>query len=164
VSASRTASVTRAALRHCLAQGWAPLAEVPLPDGSRADILALRPDGGVVILEVKSCARDFLSDFKWQGYGAWCDAFLFAVDGDFPRALLPEGVGVLLAEDREAALWRAAAGADARLRAAGGHAPRRRPGSGRGGRAARRPARRVAPHPRSGVARSSGSQVARSAR
>jgi hypothetical protein len=109
VSASRTASVTRAALRHCLAQGWAPLAEVPLPDGSRADILALRPDGGVVILEVKSCARDFLSDFKWQGYGAWCDAFLFAVDGDFPRALLPEGVGVLLAEDREAALWRAPA-------------------------------------------------------
>jgi hypothetical protein len=106
-AAQRTASVTLAALRHCLAEGWAPLAEVPLPDGSRADILALRPDGGVVILEVKSCARDFLSDFKWPGYAAWCDAFLFAVDGDFPRALLPEHVGVLLAEDREAALWRA---------------------------------------------------------
>ena len=107
--AARAASVTRAALRHCLDQGWAPLAEVPLPDGSRADILALRPDGGLVIIEVKSCARDFLADAKWPGYAAWCDAFLFAVDGDFPLALLPEGVGVLLAEDRAAALWRAPA-------------------------------------------------------
>jgi hypothetical protein len=102
----RTARITRAATRFCLAQGWAPVTEVPLPDGRRADVLALRPDGGCVILEVKSCARDFLSDAKWQDYAAWADAFFFAVDADFPQVLLPPEVGVLLTEDREAAVLR----------------------------------------------------------
>lgn len=105
-AAQRTARITRAATRFCLAQGWAPVTEMPLPDGRRADVLALRPDGGCVILEVKSCARDYLSDAKWQGYAAWADAFFFAVDTDFPQHLLPDGVGLLVTDDREAALVR----------------------------------------------------------
>jgi len=104
--AQRTARITRAAMRFCLAQGWAPVTEMPLPDGRRADVLALRPDGGCVILEVKSCARDYLSDDKWQGYAAWGDAFFFVVDTDFPQHLLPPGVGLLVTDDREAALVR----------------------------------------------------------
>nr|WP_242535038.1 MmcB family DNA repair protein [Roseococcus suduntuyensis] len=102
----RTLRVTRAATRFCLAQGWAPVTEVPLPDGRRADVLALRPDGGIVILEVKSCARDYLTDAKWQDYCAWSDTFLFAVDADFPQELIPPEVGLLLTDDREAALLR----------------------------------------------------------
>jgi hypothetical protein len=103
---ARTLAVTRAAVRFCALRGWAPVEQMPLPDGRRADILALLPSGDFAILEVKSCARDFLSDAKWPDYRAWCDRLYFAVDLDFPQDLLPGGVGLLVAEDRDAALLR----------------------------------------------------------
>jgi len=93
-------------MRFCLARAWSPLAEVPLPDGRRADILALRPDGGFVIIEVKSCARDFLSDAKWPDYRAFSDELHFAVDLDFPQLLLPEDAGLLVCDGFEAAALR----------------------------------------------------------
>lgn len=105
---ARTLAVTRAAMRFCALRGWAPVEQVPLPDGRRADILALQPTGDFVILEVKSCARDYLSDAKWPDYRAWCDRLYFAVDLDFPQDLLPEDAGLVVAEDREAALLREA--------------------------------------------------------
>ncbi len=105
-AATRTLAITRAAIRFCLLRGWAPVEQVPLPDGRRADVLALLPDGGFVILEVKSGARDFLADQKWPDYRAWCDRLFFAVDLDFPQDLLPEDVGLVVAEEREAALLR----------------------------------------------------------
>lgn len=105
---ARTLAVTRAAMRFCTLRGWAPVEQVPLPDGRRADILALQPTGDFVILEVKSCARDYLSDAKWPDYRAWCDRLYFAVDLDFPQDLLPEDAGLVVAEDREAALLREA--------------------------------------------------------
>jgi hypothetical protein len=82
--------------------------EVPLPNGRRADLLALRPDGRFVCIEVKSGARDFLSDDKWPEYRAFCDALFFAVDGDFPRNLLPDDIGIILADVDEAELHREA--------------------------------------------------------
>ncbi|MBR0680988.1 MmcB family DNA repair protein [Roseomonas eburnea] len=103
---ARTLAVTRAAARFCALRGWAPVEQVPLPDGRRADILALQPSGDFVILEVKSCARDFLSDAKWPDYRAWCDRLYFAVDLDFPQELLPQDTGLVIAEDRDAALLR----------------------------------------------------------
>lgn len=105
---ARTLAITRAAMRFCALRGWAPVEQVPLPDGRRADILALQPTGDFVILEVKSCARDYLSDAKWPDYRAWCDRLYFAVDLDFPQDLLPEDAGLVVAEDREAALLREA--------------------------------------------------------
>lgn len=107
-AARRTQAVTRSAMRFCFARAWSPLAEVPLPDGRRADILALRPDGGFVIIEVKSCARDFLSDGKWQDYRAFSDELHFAVDLDFPQTLLPEDVGLLVCDGHDAAALRPA--------------------------------------------------------
>lgn len=104
----RTASITRAAMRLCLARGWSPVLEVPLPNGRRADILALRPDGGFGIIEVKSCARDFLSDFKWPEYRDFCDELHFAVDLDFPQDLLPEECGLWVSDGFEAATIREA--------------------------------------------------------
>ena len=47
----RSLAIRRAAARLCGRLGWAPLHEVPLPNGRRADILALRPDGGFVCIE-----------------------------------------------------------------------------------------------------------------
>ena len=103
---ARTLAVTRAAARFCALRGWAPVEQVPLPDGRRADILALLPGGDFAVIEVKSCARDFLADAKWPDYRAWCDRLYFAVDLDFPQDLLPRDAGLIVAEDRDAALLR----------------------------------------------------------
>lgn len=93
----RSLAIRRAAARLCGRLGWAPLHEVTLPNFRRADILALRGDGGLVCIEVKSGVRDFLTDTKWPEYRAFCDALFFAVDSDFPRELLPEETGLIVA-------------------------------------------------------------------
>ena len=87
----RALAIRRAAARLCLRLGWAPLHEVALPNGRRADIMALRPDGCFACIEVKSGPRDFLTDLKWQDYREFADELFFAVDVDFPQALLPVG-------------------------------------------------------------------------
>jgi hypothetical protein len=92
----RAASIRRATALLCLRLGWAPVHEMALPNGRRADIMALRPDGGFVCIEIKSGPRDFLTDGKWPEYRAFCDALFFAVDADFPQALLPETAGLVV--------------------------------------------------------------------
>lgn len=104
----RAAAIRRAAARLCLRLGWAPLHEVPLPNGRRGDILALRPDGGFACIEVKSGPRDFLTDLKWPEYRDFSDALFFAVDTDFPLDLLPEGPGLIVAAGLEAEVLREA--------------------------------------------------------
>jgi hypothetical protein len=105
---ARAALIRRAAARLCGRLAWAPLHEVMLPSGRRADILALRPDGGFVCIEVKSGPRDFLVDEKWPEYRAYADALYFAVDADFPQALLPPDTGLIVAAELEAELLRTA--------------------------------------------------------
>jgi len=104
----RTEEVRRAAARLCLAMGWAPVHEMTLPNGRRADIMALRPDGGFVCIEVKSGLRDFQADLKWPEYREFCDALFFAVDADFPDALIPDATGLIVVGERVAALVREA--------------------------------------------------------
>jgi hypothetical protein len=106
--AARTLAVCRAAARFCGQSGWAPVTEMPLPNGRRADILALRPDGGFAVVEVKSCARDFLSDGKWPEYREFCDRLYFAVNLDFPQELIPDEVGLLVTDGPDATLVREA--------------------------------------------------------
>lgn len=108
-AAARTASVTQGAARLLGGLGLAVLREVMLADGRRADLLGLGADGGFVIVEVKSCARDYLTDQKWEDYRAWCDRLFFAVDGDFPQALIPEAVGLIVADAWGGAVLREAA-------------------------------------------------------
>src|SRR3954471_1271557 len=107
-AATTTLHICRSALRYCALRGWAPVAEMPLPNGRRADILALLPDGDFAIIEVKSGARDFLADHKWPDYREFCDRLYFAVDLDFPQPLLPEDTGLLVTEDRDTCLLREA--------------------------------------------------------
>ncbi len=103
----RSLAIRRAAARLCGQLAWAPLHEVPLPNGRRADILALGPDGCFTCIEVKSGVRDFLADDKWPEYRAFCDGLYFAVDADFPHAaLLPPDVGLIVADDRGADILR----------------------------------------------------------
>ena len=103
----RAAAIRLAAGRLCLAHGWSALHEVSLPNGRRADLLALRPDGGFVCIEVKSGLRDFLTDMKWPEYLEFADALCFAVDADFPAALIPDEVGLIVACDGFAEMLRA---------------------------------------------------------
>jgi len=101
VSISRpetTAAVTRGAARLLMALDYAPLAEVCLPNGRRADLMALGPRGDIVIVEVKSSAEDYLTDRKWGDYLPYCDTFYFAVAPEFPRDLLPEEPGLIVAD------------------------------------------------------------------
>ena len=104
----RTALVRRATARLCLHLGWAPVHEMPLPNGRRADIMALRPDGGLVCIEIKSGLRDFITDSKWPAYRDFCDALFFAVDDGFPDALIPGDTGLIVVADFMAALVREA--------------------------------------------------------
>jgi hypothetical protein len=105
---ARTIAIRREAARLCRQMAWAPVHEMPLPNGRRADIFALCPDGRFIIVEVKSGAPDYLADNKWPEYRAYCDALYFAVDGDFPRALLPTDVGLIVTAEREAEMLREA--------------------------------------------------------
>ncbi len=102
----RTALIRRAAARLCLRLGWAPLHEVRLTNGRRADILALQPGGGFVCIEVKSGLRDYMSDGKWTEYLPFCDQFFFAVDCDFPQHILPAEPGLIVCAGREADVLR----------------------------------------------------------
>ena len=102
----RALQVRRATARLCMQLGWSALHEVPLPNNRRADILALRADGGFACIEVKSGPRDFLTDGKWPEYRDFSDALFFAVDQDFPVAMLPEDAGLIVAYGRDAELVR----------------------------------------------------------
>ena len=93
-----TDAVTRGAARLFDALGYAPLLEVGLPNGRRADIMALGPRGQIAIVEVKSSLEDFRVDLKWPEYLPYCDAFFFAVAPEFPRDILPEGPGLVIAD------------------------------------------------------------------
>lgn len=104
----RALAIRRAAALLCLRLNWAPLHEVPLPNGRRADILALRGDGGFVCIEVKSGLRDFQTDRKWHEYREFSDHLYFAVDLDFPRGILPEDAGLIVVADQGAELIREA--------------------------------------------------------
>ena len=111
VSASRpetTAQVTRGAGRLLAALGYAPLPEVILPNGRRADLMALGPKGQIFIVEVKSSVEDFRTDQKWWEYGPYCDAFAFAVAPEFPRDILPEEPGLIVADGFGGAILREA--------------------------------------------------------
>lgn len=111
--------IARGVCRALAARGLATLTEFTLKGGRRADVIALDGAGEIAIVEVKSSRADFTSDGKWGDYLAFCDRFYFAVPADFPRELLPEDRGLIVADAYGAEILRPAP--TARL-----HASRRR--------------------------------------
>ncbi|MFT4954528.1 MAG: hypothetical protein ACI8U3_000899 [Brevundimonas sp.] len=93
-----TQSVTRGAARLMADMGYAPLLEVCLPNGRRADVMALGPRGEIAICEVKSGVEDYRVDRKWHEYAPFCDAFYFAVAPEFPDGILPDEPGLIVAD------------------------------------------------------------------
>jgi hypothetical protein len=84
------------------------LTEVSLPNGRRADLMALGRRGEIFIVEVKSGLEDFRTDLKWHEYQPYCDAFAFAVGPDFPRDILPQDPGLIVADGFGGAVLREA--------------------------------------------------------
>jgi len=93
-----TAALARGVQRMAAALGYAPVLELTLANGRRADVAALGPRGEIWIVETKSGVEDFIVDFKWPDYREYCDAFYFAVAEDFPQALIPDDVGLIVAD------------------------------------------------------------------
>jgi hypothetical protein len=93
-----TAALARGVCRLLIDHGLAPLLELPLANGRRADIAALAPSGEIWIVETKSCLADYAVDQKWPDYLEYCDRFFFGVTEDFPIALIPEETGLIIAD------------------------------------------------------------------
>jgi len=92
------AGVQRGVCRLLGAMGYAAITEMPLSTGRRVDVIALGAKGEIVVIEIKSSHTDYRTDQKWQDYLAFCDRFFFAVPPDFPREVLPDDVGLIVAD------------------------------------------------------------------
>ena len=93
-----TLALARGVQRLLIDRNFAPVLELTLANGRRADVAALGPKGDILIVETKSGVEDYAVDFKWPEYRDFCDAFYFAVTVDFPRVLIPEDVGLIVAD------------------------------------------------------------------
>src|SRR5690606_21891382 len=101
-----TALLARGVTRMLLDLGLAPALEVPLANGRRADVMALSPQGEIWIVETKSCLADYACDEKWPDYLEFCDRFYFGVTEAFPRHLIPEEAGLIVADGFGGAILR----------------------------------------------------------
>lgn len=89
----------RGVCRLLRSHDFATLDEVAPEPGLRVDVMALGPKGEIWVVECKSSRADFTSDRKWRGYLPWCDRFFWAVPAGFPADILPEGAGLIVADD-----------------------------------------------------------------
>ncbi len=101
--------IARGVSRLFAAMGHATVLELSLANGRRADVVALSASGEITIIEVKSCAADYRSDQKWPDYGEYCDRYYFAVSPDFPQAIIPDDIGLIVADAYGGAILRESA-------------------------------------------------------
>jgi hypothetical protein len=80
------------------AYGFAPVSEVTLASGRRADVMGLSEAAEIWLVEIKSCLEDFRVDQKWPQYREFCDRFFFAVGPTFPCEVLPADTGLIVAD------------------------------------------------------------------
>src|SRR5256885_10162745 len=96
------AEVARGVTRLFSRQDLFAICEMPLPNGRRADMMAIDPKGGLTIVEIKVAKADLVGDGKWFDYLDYCDRFFWAVPASLARILeeeryLPEAAGLILA-------------------------------------------------------------------
>jgi hypothetical protein len=87
--------------------------EMPLPNGRRADLMAIDGRGGLTIVEIKVAKSDLVGDCKWLDYLDYCDRFFWAVPPSLVNLLeeeryLPGAAGLIVADRYDAAIVRAA--------------------------------------------------------
>ncbi len=98
--------VARGTQRLLGALGHACVCELPLASGRRADLAALRHDGEIWIIEIKSSIEDFRVDQKWPDYRLHCDRLFFATAAHVPRDIFPADAGLIVADAYGAELIR----------------------------------------------------------
>jgi len=106
--------VARGVTRLLCRQDLFAVCEMPLPNGRRADLMAIDAKGGLTIVEIKVAKADLLGDGKWFDYLDYCDCFYWAVLPHLARILdeeryLPAEAGLIVADRYDAAIIRAAA-------------------------------------------------------
>lgn len=90
------------------------LCEVPLPNGRRADMMAIDSAGLITIVEIKVSRADLMGDCKWNDYLGYCDRFFWAVPASFDLTpfeqpgFQPQHCGLLVADRYDAAVVREA--------------------------------------------------------
>lgn len=106
------ADVVRGTTRLLAREECLAIAEVPLPNGRRVDLMGLCGRGFVTIVEVKVSRADLLGDTKWTEYLDYCDRFFWAVPEGFDASLLdrpemlPDRTGLIVADRYDAAVVR----------------------------------------------------------
>jgi hypothetical protein len=93
-----TRLLLRGTARYLSSLGYGVVAEMPLPNGLRADLVGLSAAGEILIVEIKSCVEDYRADRKWQAYRDYCDQLFFAVASDFPHQMLSDDSGLIVAD------------------------------------------------------------------
>ena len=99
--ACRSDAATRIAcgtLRVLAGLGFYGVTEMTLANHRRADLAVVNAKGDIWMVEIKSSVADFRSDLKWPEYIPYCDRFWFAVNMDFPQGLIPDNVGLIVAD------------------------------------------------------------------
>ena len=91
-------AIARGTARLLRSLGFACVAELPLPSGRRADLVALNERGELWIIEIKSSIEDLRADQKWQDYRAHCDRLFFAFTQDLPCEIFPRATGLIVAD------------------------------------------------------------------
>ena len=108
------AEVARGVTRLFCRQDLFAMCEVPLPNGRRADMMAIDAKGGLTIVEIKVAKADLLGDGKWFDYLDYCDRFYWAVPPSLAaicegECFLPNTAGLIVADRYDAAITREAA-------------------------------------------------------
>ena len=105
------AEVARGVTRLFCRQDLFAICEVPLPNGRRADMMAIDSKGGLTIVEIKVAKSDLLGDCKWTDYLEYCDRFFWAVPPNLAsiceeERFLPNAAGLIVADRYDAVLVR----------------------------------------------------------
>ena len=108
------ADVARGVTRLFCRQDLFAVCEMPLPNGRRADMMAIDAKGGLTIVEIKVAKADLIGDGKWLDYLDYCDRFFWAVPAHLASILeqeryLPKEAGLIVADRYDAAIIRDAA-------------------------------------------------------
>ena len=84
------------------------LAEMPLRNGRRADLMGVDPKGRVIIVEIKVLRGELRGDGKWPDYLDFCDRFYWGLPLSLDRAPLeladfrPDCCGSIVADGYDA--------------------------------------------------------------
>ena len=105
------AEVARGVTRLLCRQDLFAIGEMPLPNGRRADLVAIDSKGGLAIVEIKVAKSDLVGDGKWTDYLEYCDRFYWAVPPHLAAILeeeryLPDQAGLIVADRYDAVIVR----------------------------------------------------------